>query len=126
MLEEPAQVEPENTISTQMDKAGHINIPASFEVVSAQVKQLQSSCEELKAKCARLERGNSCHVRERRVIEDRLKETMLDEDSFPDNDEKVLFYTGLTKWKILFVVFSFVQSHIAATRHTSLNNYYLH
>ena len=60
--------------------------------VSAQVKQLQSSYEELKAKCARLEGDNSCHVREWRVTEDLLKETMLDEDSFRDNDEKVLFY----------------------------------
>ena len=64
----------------------------------------------------------AAYVRERRVIEERLKETMLDEDSFRDNDEKVLFYTELTNWKILFVVFNFVQSHIiAATGHTSLS-----
>ena len=121
MLEEPEQVEPENTISTQTDEAGRINLPASFEEVSAQVKQLESSCEELKVKCASLEGDNSCHVRERRMIEERLKETMMDEDSFRDNDGKVLFYTGFTNWKILFVVFNFVQSHIAATGHTSLS-----
>ena len=85
MLEEQEQVEPENTISTQMNEAGRINLPASFEEVSAQVKQLESSCEELKVKCARLEGNNSCHVRERRMIEEQLKETMMDEDSFRDN-----------------------------------------
>ena len=71
MLEEPEQVEPENTISTQTDEAGHINLPASFEEVSAQVKQLESSREELKVKCARLEGDNSCYVREWRMIEER-------------------------------------------------------
>ena len=45
----------------------------------------------------------------------------MDEDSFRDNDGRVLFYTGLTNWKILFVVFNFVQSHVAATGHTSLS-----
>ena len=60
MLEAPEQAEPENTISTQTDEAGRVNLPASFEEVSAQVKQLQSSCEELKAKCARPEGDNSC------------------------------------------------------------------
>ena len=118
---EPEQAEPENTVSTQTDEAGRINLPASFEELSAQVKELQSSCAELKAKCAKLEGDNSCHIREQRVIEERLKETILDEDSFRDDDEKVLFYTGLTNWKILFVVFSFVQSHIAAAGHISLS-----
>ena len=118
---EPEQAEPENTVSTQTDEAGRINLPTSFEELSAQVKELQSSCAELKAKCAKLEGDNSCHIREQRVIEERLKETILDEDSFRDDDEKVLFYTGLTNWKILFVVFSFVQSHIAAAGHTSLS-----
>ena len=90
---EPEQAEPENTVSTQMDEVGRINLPA-FEELSVQVKELQSSCAELKAKCAKLEGDNSCHIREQRVIEERLKETILDEDSFRD-DEKVLFYTGL-------------------------------
>ena len=121
MPEEPEQAKPECTVSTQTDEACRLNLSASFQEVSAQVKHLQSSCEVLKSKCARLEGDNSCHVRERKVIEERLKETMLDEDSFRDNDVKVLFYTGLTNWNILFIVFSFVQSHIAAAGHTSLS-----
>lgn len=55
----PEQAEPENTIGTQTGEAGRINLPASFEEISAQMKQLQNSCEELKAKCARSKGGNS-------------------------------------------------------------------
>ena len=117
----PEQVEPENTVSTQTDEAGRVNLPETFEEVSARVKQLESSCQELKVKCERLEKDNSCHVKERKIMEERLQETLLDEESFRENDDKVLFYTGLTNWRILFVVFTFVQSHIAASRHTSLS-----
>ena len=87
------------------------------------MKQLQSSSEELKARCARLEEDNSCPVREQKVTEERLKEMILDEDSLRENDEKVLFYTGLTNWNniILFVLFNFVQLHNAAAGHTSLS-----
>ena len=85
------------------------------------MKQLESSCQELKVKCERLEKDNSCHVKERKIMEERLQETLLDEESFRENDDKVLFYIGLTNWRILFVVFTFVQSHIAASRHTSLS-----
>ena len=67
--------EPENTVSAQMNEAGCINLPASFEEVSARVKELQSSCAEQKVKCAKLKGNNSCHVREQRVMEEQLKET---------------------------------------------------
>ena len=117
----PEQVEPENIVSIQTDEAGRINLPETFEEVSARVKQLESSCQELKVKCERLEKDNRCHVKERKIMEERLQETLLDEESFRENDDKVLFYTGLTNWRILFVVFTFVQSHIAASRHTSLS-----
>ena len=101
----PEQVEPENTVSTQTEEADRVNLPETFEEVSAHVKQLESFCQELKVKCERLEKDNSCHVKERKVMEERLQETLLDEESFRENDNKVLFYTGLTNWRILFVVF---------------------
>ena len=72
MPEEPEQAKPEYTISTQTDEACCLNLSASFQEVSAQVKHLQSPCEILNIKGASygLEGDNSCHVGEWKVIEE--------------------------------------------------------
>lgn len=41
-----------------------------------------------------------------------VKESRLDEDTFKDDDEKVRYYTRLTNWKVLLLLFTFVQPHL--------------
>ena len=42
-----------------------------------------------------------------------VKESTSDEDAFKDNnDEKVRYYTGLSCWKLLLLLFAFVEPHL--------------
>ena len=46
----------------------------------------------------------------------RLKKEVYDfvynEDSFKDNDEKVLFFTGLSTWEVFHVLFQYIKPSI--------------
>ena len=55
-----------------------------------------------------LEVGNSKLREENYALESKLKGQGLDKDSFEEDNEKVLFYTGLTSWQILLCLFNFV------------------
>ena len=94
---------PENVVVIQTEEAGLTDLPMTFKEMSAHVKQLEGTCQEPKVKCTRLETDNSCHVKQKKDMEEQLKKSPLDEDSFTENDDKVLFYTGLTNWKILLI-----------------------
>ena len=37
---------------------------------------------------------------------------MYNEESFKDNDEKVLFFTGLSTWELLHVLFQYVKPQL--------------
>ena len=41
-----------------------------------------------------------------------LKGSRLDETGFKENNEKVLYYTGLPTWELLLVVFIFIKDHL--------------
>ena len=41
-----------------------------------------------------------------------LKGSRLDEAGFKENNEKVLYYTGLPTWELLLVVFVFIKDHL--------------
>ena len=57
-----------------------------------------------------------------RVEKESLREkvTALDYECFKDDNEKVRFYTGLTNWSLLLIVFQFVQPFIYASHRSSL------
>ena len=40
-------------------------------------------------------------------VREQLKEVSLDENGFRDNNEKVLFYTGLPSWNLLYCIYNF-------------------
>ena len=42
-----------------------------------------------------------------------LYASRLDEDGFKDNHEKVCYYTGLPKWELLYVMFTFLKPHLS-------------
>ena len=93
---------PENVV-IQTEEAGLTDLSMTFKEMSAHVKQLEGTCQEPKVKCTRLETDNSCHVKQKKDMEEQLKKSPLDKESFTENDDKVLFYTGLTNWKILLI-----------------------
>ena len=48
---------------------------------------------------------DNCALREEvSVLKDKLNHVSLDEDSLKDDDERVLFYTGLPNWQILWSI----------------------
>ena len=44
----------------------------------------------------------------------------LDEDGFKDNHEKVCYYTGLPKWGLLYVMFTFLKPHLSTASRKAL------
>ena len=44
----------------------------------------------------------------------------LDEDGFKDNHEKVCYYTGLPKWGLLYVMFTFLKPHLSMASRKAL------
>ena len=63
--------------------------------------------EELRQRCVQLEQDNSVLRAEKKELSEKI--TVLNEAFFKDDDEKVKFYTGLTNWNLLLIVFQFVQ-----------------
>lgn len=45
-------------------------------------------------------------------VECKLIELTLNQDSFKDKNDKVLYYTGLNRWQLLEVVFRFVEPNL--------------
>ena len=56
-------------------------------------------------------------------LQEKMLQAFLNEDSFKDNDEKVLFYTGLSKFALMMTVFHFLESFINTTARTSLSKF---
>ena len=46
-------------------------------------------------------------------LKEKLLKRELNEDAFRDDDEKVLFYTGLPNWQLLLCLYQFVCSHLS-------------
>ena len=64
------------------------------------------------------QRNNEIHE-----LQEKILQASLNEDSFKDNDEKVLFYTGLPKFALMMTVFHFLESFINTTARTSLSKF---
>ena len=77
-----------------------------------------SSNDILKLKFELQQRNNEIHE-----LQEKILHASLNEDSFKDNDEKVLFYTGLPKFALMMTVFHFLESFINTTARTSLSKF---
>ncbi len=53
--------------------------------------------------------------------QEELRASGLDEEGFRDNHDKVCFYTGLPKWELLLVLFTFLKPHLSAALRTALS-----
>lgn len=67
------------------------NKSASQEDIGVRIKKLENEIVELKSKA---------------------KQRSLDEDAFKESDEMVRFYTGLSTWELLYLLFTFVKPHL--------------
>ena len=54
----------------------------------------------------------TCLRQENDNLRKELEGLKLEEDTFIDKDETVLFYTGLSSWKTLFRLFSYICKHL--------------
>jgi len=104
------------TIMTQLDIT---KLQEEKSKLVQKVEALSSTCKELRSRCEQLEVDNTSRAKELEKIEKHLKLSTFEEDSFKNNDE-VWFYTGLTNWNILLTLFTYLQSYLQATSHTSL------
>ena len=85
---------------------------------------MQSSLESLKAdisSLSQLEAENAKLKENAKLLQEKVKSLALDQDAFRDNDEKVRYYTGVTKWTILLVLFQYVEASIVSQGHSVIS-----
>ena len=58
-------------------------------------------------------------------FQEKARSLSFDQEAFIENDEKVLFYTGLSNWNLLLTLFQFVQLSIASLNYSSLSPFKL-
>ena len=56
-------------------------------------------------------------------LRDKVLQTSLSEESFQNNDEKVLFYTGLPNFALMMTLLHFLESFVTTTARTSLTKF---
>lgn len=62
------------------------------------------------------------HLREANLkLKQDIKVVSLNEDGFRDEDEKVLFYTGLPSWNLLNCIFNFVLPYLSQSTNCTLS-----
>lgn len=60
-------------------------------------------------------------LRDNSKVREQLKEVSLDESGFRDNNEKVLFYTGLLSWNLLCCIYNFVLPYLSQSAKCTLS-----
>lgn len=53
-------------------------------------------------------------------LQSTLQEVSMNEESFRDNDNKVLFYSGLSTWSLLMTLFMYVKPHLHVSGNATL------
>ncbi len=74
--------------------------------MESDINQLEKSQKEMEAECNDKVADLKCKIIE---LEGKVDELTLNERAFKDNNEKVLYYTGLSKWSVLKVLFDYVE-----------------
>ena len=59
--------------------------------------------------------------RENSLLKEKLNASSLDQSAFADNDDKVLFYTGLPTWQILLFLYNYIYSFLSHSVQCALN-----
>ena len=83
------------------EEKSHLNASCPSDVEESRSKDCQT--EVTNEYIAGLEKENS-------FLKEQLKLNSLNEDSFREDNDKVLFYTGLPNWSLLLCIFNFVNN----------------
>ena len=84
----------------------------SFDETETQTELTGNSIEVMMKEKNELEIKVTCLKQENENLRMELLDFQLTEHAFIDKDDKVLFYTGLPNWKILFCLFSYVSPYL--------------
>ena len=84
----------------------------SFDGTETQTELTGNSIEVMMKEKNELEIKVTCLKQENENLRMELLDFQLTEHAFIDKDDKVLFYTGLPNWKILFCLFSYVSPYL--------------
>ena len=84
----------------------------SFDGTETQTELTGNSIEVMMKEKNELEIKVTCLKQENENLRMELLDFQLTEHAFIDKDDKVLFYTGLANWKILFCLFSYVSPYL--------------
>ena len=68
-----------------------------------------------------LEMDNNNLRRENYLLKEKLNASSLDQSAFADNDDKVLFYTGLPSWQILLCLYNYIHPFLSHSIQCALN-----
>ena len=68
-----------------------------------------------------LEMDNNSLRRENSLLKEKLNDSSLDQSAFADNDDKVLFYTGLPSWQILLCSYNYIHPFLSHSIQCALN-----
>ena len=100
-----------NSVSTQTD----LSMRGMEEVIAKredEISDLQTQLEVTKEENKKLHQTT-------KKIEQQLQEYKLNEASFENDNNKVLYYTGLTTWELLQKLFIYIKPHLK--QHSSLS-----
>ena len=64
---------------------------------------------------------DNANLSENSTLKEKLNASSLDQSAFANNDDKVLFYTGLPSWQILLCLNNFVLPFLSHSKQCALN-----
>ena len=122
----------ENCIDTNATSSQTATTAIQTELTSEELGDIVCSYEKLKTDYELLQSRFTKLEKDRNVLNMKFKEFQekarslsFDQESFIENDEKVLFYTGLSTWNLLLTLFQFVKPSITSLNHSSLSPFQL-
>ena len=90
--------------------------PVQTEMTSKAISVMESDINKLQKSQEQIEKDCRDKVADLEMIVDKLEQKVndlsLNERAFRDNNEKVLYYTGLSNWNLLKVLFDYVEAHL--------------
>ena len=86
-------------------------------LVNSEVRH-SKEVEELQQRCVQLEQDNTRLRAEKEELREKI--TVLNEAFFKDDNEKVMFCTGLTNWNLLLIVIQFVRPFLNTCNRSTL------
>lgn len=115
-----------NHVEQNVEDAGNKEVENVEEIEDGKAVQTDSQTDMTSQDIAELENESQYTEQVRKEMENEIgrlrkevDELVFKEDTFKNNNEKVLFYTGLTSWDVLDVLFQYVKPKLK--KHSALS-----